>query len=112
MWNMIWPILIIVMSNTIYNICAKSTPGNVNSFASLSISYVVAALFAVIMFFITSEQKNLMAELSKTNWTAYVLGMAIRHSLPLSCRLEDQCGEPRSQHFSRLRAAPCGRAAV
>ena len=29
------------------------------------------------MFFITAENKNLVAELSKTNWTALALGIAI-----------------------------------
>ena len=30
MWNMIWPILIVVGANTVYNVSAKSTPSNVN----------------------------------------------------------------------------------
>ncbi len=77
MWNMIWPILVVVGANTVYNIAAKSTPNEVNSFASLSVSYVVAAVFAVVIFFITSEQKSILTELSKTNWTAYALGIAI-----------------------------------
>jgi hypothetical protein len=37
MWNMFYPISIIVISNVVYNICAKSTPDNVNSFASLTV---------------------------------------------------------------------------
>jgi uncharacterized membrane protein len=77
MWNMLWPILIVVTANTIYNICAKSTPVNINSFASLAVSYLVAMVCAVIMFFITGKQKNLAVELSKANWTTFVLGIAI-----------------------------------
>lgn len=77
MWNMLYPILIVVASNTVYNICAKSTPNDVNSFASLAITYVVAAVCSSAMFFITGEQKNFIAEVSKANWTAYVLGAAI-----------------------------------
>ena len=69
MWNMIWPILIVVGANTIYNVSAKSTPSDVNSFASLSLSYVIGAVCSVAMFFLTSENKNLFAELAKTNWT-------------------------------------------
>ena len=65
MWNMIWPILLVVGGNTIYNICAKSTPEAVNGFASLAISYGVAGVCALVMFFLTSEEKHLAAELAK-----------------------------------------------
>lgn len=77
MWNMLWPILIVVAANTIYNICAKSTPTNINSFATLSVTYLVAMICSIIMFYVTSEKKNLLLELQKTNWTTYALGIAI-----------------------------------
>lgn len=77
MWNMIWPLLIVVGANTVYNISAKSTPENVNSFASLALSYAAGMALSVVMFFITSDNKNLIAELTKTNWTALALGVAI-----------------------------------
>ena len=77
MWNMLWPVLVVVGANTIYNISTKSTPANVNAFASLAMTYVVAALSSVVLFFLTSDSKNLLAELAKTNWTAYALGVAI-----------------------------------
>lgn len=77
MWNMLWPVLVVVGANTIYNISTKSTPANVNAFASLAMTYVMAALSSVVLFFLTSNSKNLLAELAKTNWTAYALGIAI-----------------------------------
>ena len=77
MWNYIWPLLVVVGANTIYNISAKSTPTDVNSFASLAISYAIGMVLSLVMFFITSENKNLIDELSKTNWTALALGVAI-----------------------------------
>ena len=77
MWNMLWPVLVVVGANTIYNISTKSTPANVNAFASLAMTYVMAALSSVVLFFLTSDSKNLLAELAKTNWTAYALGIAI-----------------------------------
>ena len=77
MWNMLWPVLVVVGANTIYNISTKSTPANVNAFASLAMTYVIAALSSVVLFFLTSDSKNLLAELAKTNWTAYALGVAI-----------------------------------
>jgi drug/metabolite transporter (DMT)-like permease len=77
MWNMIWPILVVVAANTIYNISAKSTPSTINPFASLLVSYLVAATCAAVLFFVTSEQKNLGAELVKANWATFSLGAAI-----------------------------------
>ena len=77
MWNMLWPVLVVVGANTIYNISTKSTPANVNAFASLAMTYVMAALSSVVLFFLTSDSKNLLAELANTNWTAYALGVAI-----------------------------------
>ena len=77
MWDMIWPLLIVVGANTVYNISTKSTPSNVNSFASLAVSYAIGMVFSVIMFYNTSYNKNIIAEVSKTNWTALVLGIAI-----------------------------------
>ena len=74
---MIWPIIIVVGTNTFYNICTKSTPADVDTFASLSITYTVSAIVSVIMFYLTSEHKDIMAEFGKTNWTAWVLGLSI-----------------------------------
>ena len=77
MWNMFWPILIVVCANTFYNICAKATPEKINSFAALAVTYVVAALISVVLFFFTSGQKDLFQELTKINWAPFVLGVSI-----------------------------------
>ena len=77
MWNMLWPILVVVGSNTIYNIAAKATPAEVNPFASLALSYIVGAACSLALFFATAENKNLAAELAKTNWASLALGLAI-----------------------------------
>jgi drug/metabolite transporter (DMT)-like permease len=74
---MIWPLLIVVGANTIYNISTKSTPSDVNAFASLATSYFIAMLGSAVMFFFTSDSKNLLVEISKTNWSALALGIAI-----------------------------------
>ena len=77
MWKLLLPMLLIVVSNTFYNICAKSTPEGINTFASLSVTYGIAMVSAIALFFITGEQKNLVTELSKANWTTFVLGLAV-----------------------------------
>ncbi len=71
------PIIIIVLSNTFYNICAKSTPNNVNTFASLSVTYIIGAICSVILFYATSKDGSLVSEFQKLNWTSFVLGIAI-----------------------------------
>lgn len=35
MFKYIWPLLLVVLSNTFYQICAKSVPEKMNPFASL-----------------------------------------------------------------------------
>ena len=77
MWNMIWPILLVVGANTFYIISTKSMPGKVNAFASLSVTYLTCFVLSVIMFYATSSQKNLLTEISKVNWTSFVLGLSV-----------------------------------
>lgn len=77
MWNMIWPMLVVVGANTIYNISTKSTPTDINAFASLAVSYLIAAVSSVVLFLLTSDGKSLVTELAKTNWSTYALGIAI-----------------------------------
>ena len=77
MWSMLYPIIIIVAANILYNICTKSTPSEVNAFAALTITYLIAAAVSFLTFFITSKNKNIFTEFSKTNWTSFVLGVVI-----------------------------------
>ncbi len=77
MWYLVWPILLVVCANTFYNICAKSTPEGINAFASLSITYVIAAGLSIMMFFVTSNNKNLIAEITNINWASVVLGISV-----------------------------------
>ncbi|MCI5737380.1 MAG: EamA family transporter [Methanobrevibacter ruminantium] len=77
MWEMLWPILLILLSNTVYNICTKSTPGNVNAFGALMITYAVATIFTAVIFVFLVKPENVFIELSHVNWTSVVLGMVI-----------------------------------
>ncbi|MFL0198562.1 EamA family transporter [Clostridium sp. WILCCON 0269] len=77
MIDLLWPIIIVVAANTLYNISAKLTPSEVHPLASLSITYFTAALLSVLLFFITNENKNIITEIQKTNWTAVALGFSV-----------------------------------
>lgn len=77
MFNYICPIMLVILSNVVYQICAKSVPNNVNPFASLAITYIVGAVCSTVIFFITDKQANIMKELTSINWASYVLGIVI-----------------------------------
>ena len=77
MLSFLWPLFLVIISSTVYNICAKSTPQNIQPFASLALTYLVSAGLSLILFFVFSEEKHLMAELSKANWATYLLGFAL-----------------------------------
>lgn len=77
MFSYIWPIALVVISNTVYQICAKSVPNTVNPFAALTVTYLVAALCSAVFFFVLGNESNLFKEVTKTNWASYVLGLVI-----------------------------------
>ena len=77
MFNYVWPIMLVVLSNVIYQICAKSVPSNVNPFASLTVTYIVGAICSTAMYFILDKQANIVKEIAKMNWAPYVLGLVV-----------------------------------
>lgn len=77
MFNYVWPLGLVVISNVFYQICAKAVPGKMNPFASLTITYVVGAIASLIMYFILNKGGNLIQEYQKTNWAPFVLGLVI-----------------------------------
>lgn len=77
MFNYVWPIMLVVLSNVVYQICAKSVPDNVSPFASLTVTYIVGAICSTAMYFLLDKQANLMKEISKMNCAPYVMGLVI-----------------------------------
>lgn len=77
MWNYIWPLLLVVGANTFYNICAKGTPQNVQPFAALTVTYLTAAVLSLVLFFVTSESKQLLPALRNVNWTSFAFACSI-----------------------------------
>lgn len=73
----VWPMALLILSNTVYQICAKSTPEAINPFAALTITYAVAAVGSALLFFALGDGANLMAEYRKANWVPFVLGIVI-----------------------------------
>lgn len=77
MGGSVWPVLLVIAANTVYHICSKSTPSNVTPLVSLLVTYLTAAAGSLILFFVMGENKNLLQELHKVNWSGFVLGLAI-----------------------------------
>lgn len=75
--NLYWPILLIVLSNVFYHICAKSTPSTIDPMASLTITYLTGAVFSGILYFVLNRGGNLLQQYTNLNWTPFVLGIAI-----------------------------------
>ena len=77
MFGKIWPVALVVLANTLYNICAKSTPESANAFLTLAVTYLIAAVICIAVFLAGSHGKPVLAELGKLNWTALALAAAI-----------------------------------
>lgn len=77
MLRLIWPILIVILSNTFYNVCMKSMPNDVNPFGALMVTYLFAAIISAIIFLYMVGPSNVGVEISKINWPSVILAIAI-----------------------------------
>ena len=77
MWNMIWPVAIIVIANTIYNNCAKSTPAQANPFLSLMVTYGVSFSVCFAGFLVFPGRENLTVEIGRLNWVSFAFGLCL-----------------------------------
>lgn len=80
-----FPILLIVASNVLYHICAKSIPVQMNPMVSLMVTYLVAGTGTLALFFLLPDlfyggiknQASLLGQFRMTNWAPVVLGIVI-----------------------------------
>ena len=75
--SMYLPIAVIVLSNILYNICAKSTPETADPFASLTVTYLVGAALSAVLYFALHRGGNLLEQYRSLNWTSWALGLSI-----------------------------------
>ena len=73
----VFSIVLIVVSNILYNVCQKSTPQKANPFITLLITYVTASIFALVAFKFYKTDKGFFQSLTELNWTSIALGFAI-----------------------------------
>ena len=74
---MIWPIVLVVLSNIIYQICAKSVPKEMNTMATMTITYLVGAVCSAVVFFFTNSGGSLLQEFKKLNFAPFLLGISV-----------------------------------
>ncbi len=77
MFAYVWPIGLVVLSNILYQICAKETPASINPLASLTVTYLVAALISGVLYYFLNKGGNILREYRQLNWSAIVLGLVI-----------------------------------
>ena len=77
MFDYVWPIALVVLSNTVYQICAKEVPEKMDPFASLTITYLVGAAVSFALFGLLNRGGSIVAEYQKLNWAPFVLGLVL-----------------------------------
>ena len=77
MFAYVWPIALVVLSNVVYQICAKSVPKGIDPFASLTVTYLIGAAASAILYFLLNRGGNLIREYGKLNWAPIILGIVI-----------------------------------
>lgn len=73
----IWPIALVVASNILYQICAKSVPREMDAIASMTVTYLVGAACSAVMFFALNRDGSLLREYAKLNAAPFLLGVSV-----------------------------------
>ena len=77
MFSLWWPVGLIVLSDVIYQICAKKISSNASPLAALGMTYLVSALACAALFEIFVPGGNLFAALLAVPLPAVMVGISI-----------------------------------
>lgn len=77
MFMYVFSIIIIVLSNILYNISSKSIPQKANPFSSLLITYLTGTIITIIAFKFYKTDKGFFQSFQDLNWTSVALGFGI-----------------------------------
>ena len=77
MFSYVWPMALVILAEVVYQICTKSAPEAVHPLASLTVTYLVAALTSALLYFALNRGGSLMHEYSRLNGIPVLLGVAI-----------------------------------
>ena len=77
MFSFYWPIGLLVLSNVFYHITAKSLPVQVDSFFSMTVTYLVGAAVSLLLFSTLSSGEPVSQQVAGLNWAPFVLGLSV-----------------------------------
>ena len=77
LFSYMWPIALVIVCNTVYQVCAKSVPADMNPLASLTVTYLVAAVMSGLLYVWLGEGTDFLGEYKKLNWAPFTLGIVI-----------------------------------
>lgn len=73
----VWPIALVVVSNILYQLCAKGVPKDMDTMASMTVTYTVGAICSAIIYFVINRNGNLLGEYAKMNIAPALLGVSV-----------------------------------
>jgi drug/metabolite transporter (DMT)-like permease len=68
---------LLILSNTVYQVCSKSVPSDVHPLAALCVTYAIGTVASALLFWTLSKGGSLVKELSHLNWAPFVLGFVV-----------------------------------
>ena len=74
---MFMPIVMIVIANTVYNLCSHATPQDANPFASILVTYITSGLVSMLLLLISTRGHHVLEEFRHLNWASIGLGFGI-----------------------------------
>ena len=78
MFLYLWPLVLVVFSNVLYNISSKSMPPDCSPFIALIATYLTAAALSFAGYFAFDPHKEgLWDAMHKINWTGFALGISM-----------------------------------
>jgi len=77
LFSYMWPIVLVIVCNTVYQVCAKSVPADMNPLASLTVTYLVAAIMSGLLYVWLGTGVDFQGEYKKLNWAPFALGAVI-----------------------------------
>ncbi|MBR3385516.1 MAG: hypothetical protein IKG69_10020 [Atopobiaceae bacterium] len=73
----VWPIVLVVLGNVVYQICSKSIPADVHPLAAVAVVYAIGTVVTIIMYHVINRGGNLLREFSGLNWAPFALGVVV-----------------------------------
>lgn len=72
-----WPIAMLVVGHTVYQISAKSVPADMDPYAAVFLNYVIASLLAFLLWMVLGEERSMAVQFGKMNWAPITMAIAI-----------------------------------